>query len=224
MRKSLLGTAILSSLLLVPLTSSATNPDDHFWTDSQGRVVRDGQGACVRTMYWSAETTRTECGGKAPVVVAKPAPAPVVVTPPPAPATAPEPVAPPPAPKPVMPPPPPKAKPITLRGDTSFSSGSSVLSSGARSEVAAVASQIKGLSKVKAIRISGHTDSRGGDAINQQLSEARANAVRNALIDDGIDGNVITATGYGASQPVADNKTASGRASNRRVEIEIDGE
>ncbi|HQY11828.1 MAG TPA: OmpA family protein [Ferruginibacter sp.] len=71
------------------------------------------------------------------------------------------------------------------------------------------------------IEIQGHTDNVGTAKSNQVLSEARANTVRNYLIAKGIDPNRLTAKGYGFTVPVADNKTAEGRAQNRRTEVKI---
>lgn len=68
--------------------------------------------------------------------------------------------------------------------------------------------------------VGGHTDSQGGDEANQSLSQARAEAVTAALIARGIPGEGLTATGYGESQPIADNETAEGRAANRRTTVE----
>lgn len=74
-----------------------------------------------------------------------------------------------------------------------------------------------------AIRVSGHTDSTGGDAVNMKLSEERAGKVARFLIEvGGIAAGRISISGYGASRPVASNETADGRASNRRVEILIE--
>ena len=67
--------------------------------------------------------------------------------------------------------------------------------------------------------VGGHTDSSGGDAINQPLSERRARAVVDHLVSRGIDASAMTARGYGASRPLADNATPEGRAKNRRVEF-----
>lgn len=68
------------------------------------------------------------------------------------------------------------------------------------------------------IEIQGHTDSSGNANLNNRLSQARADAVKNVLINEyGIDAGRLTATGYGSSEPVADNATAEGRAKNRRV-------
>ncbi|TNF26745.1 MAG: OmpA family protein [Deltaproteobacteria bacterium] len=73
------------------------------------------------------------------------------------------------------------------------------------------------------LEVSGHTDDQGDDADNQKLSEDRANAVRNYLIDKGIDGGRLVAIGYGETRPVADNKTKKGRAENRRIEFRMIG-
>ena len=69
--------------------------------------------------------------------------------------------------------------------------------------------------------IEGHTDSDGSDAFNQKLSEARANVVKNALIERGINASNINAVGFGETAPVASNKTAKGKAENRRTEVKL---
>jgi outer membrane protein OmpA-like peptidoglycan-associated protein len=74
------------------------------------------------------------------------------------------------------------------------------------------------------LSVEGYTDSVGSDAFNQTLSEQRANAVRDYLIQQGLDPASIIATGYGKSNPVASNDTPAGRQQNRRVEIIISGE
>jgi len=68
--------------------------------------------------------------------------------------------------------------------------------------------------------ISGHTDSQGTDSYNQGLSERRANAVRDYLVQNGVSSNRLSLSAHGESLPVASNETAAGRARNRRVEIE----
>jgi outer membrane protein OmpA-like peptidoglycan-associated protein len=74
------------------------------------------------------------------------------------------------------------------------------------------------------LAVEGYTDSVGSDAFNQTLSEQRANAVRDYLVQQGLDASQITSTGFGKSDPVASNDTAEGRQQNRRVEIIISGE
>jgi outer membrane protein OmpA-like peptidoglycan-associated protein len=69
------------------------------------------------------------------------------------------------------------------------------------------------------VRIIGHTDSTGSDAVNNPLSVSRAAAVRDYLIDRGVQPNRIVIDGRGSREPVADNATPQGRAQNRRVEI-----
>ena len=71
------------------------------------------------------------------------------------------------------------------------------------------------------IKIIGHTDNVGTDEFNQRLSEGRANAIRKELISRGIAEERLEAEGRGESEPIADNETEEGRATNRRVEIEI---
>ena len=71
------------------------------------------------------------------------------------------------------------------------------------------------------VKLDGHTDNTGSDKINQKLSQDRVDAIRDYLIEKGINPNRIIAKGHGSSQPIADNKTAEGRAKNRRVEINI---
>ncbi len=76
----------------------------------------------------------------------------------------------------------------------------------------------------RSIRIEGHTDSRGSEAYNQRLSERRAEAVKRALLYQGIQGMRINALGYGEAFPIATNTTSSGRQQNRRVEVIISDE
>ncbi len=71
------------------------------------------------------------------------------------------------------------------------------------------------------LNISGHTDSQGDDKMNQDLSERRAKACYDYLVSKGVAASRVASAGYGESQPVADNKTAAGRAQNRRVVFEL---
>jgi outer membrane protein OmpA-like peptidoglycan-associated protein len=69
--------------------------------------------------------------------------------------------------------------------------------------------------------IDGYTDSKGSVAYNKKLSKARAQAVANALIANGIDKSRIVVRGFGKDNPICDNKTEEGRQCNRRVEVVI---
>jgi len=77
----------------------------------------------------------------------------------------------------------------------------------------------QGLDPNMRVRIIGHTDSTGGDAINDPLSVQRATSVRNYLADRGVNASRTEALGRGSHEPVADNASEAGRAMNRRVEI-----
>ena len=79
-----------------------------------------------------------------------------------------------------------------------------------------VAASLKEFPDVK-IQVAGHTDSSGSNAHNLKLSEARATSVMNYLISHGVPPSMLSAKGYGESEPVADNKTKEGKAQNRRV-------
>ncbi|MGK9476558.1 OmpA family protein [Melioribacter sp. OK-6-Me] len=71
------------------------------------------------------------------------------------------------------------------------------------------------------VEIQGYTDNIGSEEYNKKLSQKRADAVKNYLIAKGVNGDRLTSVGYGESNPIADNKTAEGRAANRRIEFVI---
>ncbi len=106
---------------------------------------------------------------------------------------------------------------LTL-GDVLFDTGGASLSAGASGPIDHLATFLK-KNLGRTASIEGYTDSTGGQGMNQALSERRAEAVKNALVDRGVAANRISARGLGEAQPVATNATASGRQQNRRVEI-----
>jgi outer membrane protein OmpA-like peptidoglycan-associated protein len=69
--------------------------------------------------------------------------------------------------------------------------------------------------------IEGHTDSDGANVLNQALSENRAAAVKNYLIENGIEASRLSSTGFGETKPISSNKTKAGKANNRRVEVKL---
>ncbi len=84
-----------------------------------------------------------------------------------------------------------------------------------------IAQKLKDNPSVKRVRVEGHTDDQGGEKKNQELSQSRADAVIEFLIKRGVDPSRLQGAGYGATRPIASNKTAEGRAKNRRVEFII---
>jgi outer membrane protein OmpA-like peptidoglycan-associated protein len=114
----------------------------------------------------------------------------------------------------------PRGTVITLPGGVFFTSGKADLAAGAQEKLNAIALALKDQEDRKII-VEGHTDSQGSVDSNKDLSERRAKTVRDYLVSQGVAADKISATGYGESRPVADNKTPEGRANNRRVEIVI---
>ena len=74
---------------------------------------------------------------------------------------------------------------------------------------------------VKKIQVEGHTDDRGNDASNMDLSERRANSVKKFMLDNGLEAGRLSAKGFGETKPIVSNKTRKGRAQNRRVDFII---
>jgi len=111
---------------------------------------------------------------------------------------------------------------ITLNGSVLFEQGSSTLMPIAREHLREVATALQDADPQGRIVIEGHTDSAGKTALNEQLSQARAESVRRYLVEEGLDQAQVLAVGKGESEPVAPNDTAEGRANNRRVEIIIE--
>lgn len=111
---------------------------------------------------------------------------------------------------------------LTL-GDVLFDVGKSTLKSGGDRAVAQLAEFMFEYPE-RRVLVEGYTDSSGGEETNQRLSEQRANAVRQALLQKGIASSRIETTGYGESYPVATNGTSAGRQQNRRVEVVISDE
>ena len=85
----------------------------------------------------------------------------------------------------------------------------------------AVAKVMKDHPEIKKVEIQGHTDNKGSDVLNSNLSAARAESVRKALIKAGVDGTRFSAKGFGPKVPIDTNDTEEGRANNRRVEFHI---
>jgi len=112
-----------------------------------------------------------------------------------------------------------KAQSVILQGVT-FEFDSARLTANARDILIPAADALKGQPDLK-VELAGHTDSVGSEAYNQQLSQRRAESVRNYLLDLGVDPDQLTAVGYGESRPIRSNDTEQGRERNRRVEFNV---
>lgn len=173
-----------------------------------GHIVTNSAGECLHTSSWSKDMATEECdAGLMPKKVAEAKPAPT-----PAPAVVAKPA---PMPEAVV-------EKVSLKAGALFDVNKADLKPAGKSELDALVNKIKSTnSQIERITVTGHTDSSGSKQLNQNLSERRAEAVKSYLVSRGLDGNRIDTKGAGDSQPVASNKTAAGRAQNRRVDIDI---
>jgi OmpA-OmpF porin, OOP family len=186
--------------------AKALTPASGYVQDARGIVVRSGTGLCYRTGYFTpADQKVAGCDGFA-AGAAKPDPAKPDAAKPPA------------KPAPVFV----AAEKVSLAADALFDFDKAVLKSEGKAKLDDIASKLKGIDLEVIIAV-GHTDSVGSDDYNQKLSIRRAEAVKAYLVSKGIADDRVYTEGKGESQPVADNKSADGRAKNRRVEVEVVG-
>lgn len=169
--------------------------------------------AVLAGLLWTLLSRNRVAAPPAPAPVAATVPAPVTVTP-------------------AVPLPAPMAAPAvantvtTLNRDLShtvlnFPTGSAILPASSLPRLRQEANLIKGLPAGTVIEIGGHTDNTGDAAANVSLSQRRAEAVRNALVQDGVNPSMLTAKGYGQTKPIASNETVDGRLQNRRTEFTV---
>ncbi len=195
---------------------------DNWRNGSSELVWKNGTNElCWRDANWTPATAAATCDGAiakpamapaaAPATPAAPGAAPAVTPPPPA---ASAPAAPAAAPA--------VASKVTFAADAFFDFNKSVVKPEGKAKLDDLVGKVKDINLEVVIAV-GHTDSVGGDAYNQKLSTRRAEAVKAYLVSKGIEKNRVYTEGKGEKQPVADNKTAEGRAKNRRVEIEVVG-
>ena len=179
------------------------------WKNGTGELVwKNGTNElCWRDASWTPATAAVGCDGAlvpaAPAAMVPPAPA--------------RPAAPVPAPAPAV-----TASKVTFAADAFFDFDKSVLKPEGKAKLDDLVTKTKDINLEVIIAV-GHTDSVGTDAYNQRLSVRRSEAVKAYLVSKGIEKNRVYTEGKGEKQPVADNKTAAGRAQNRRVEIEVVG-
>jgi OOP family OmpA-OmpF porin len=190
------------------VTAAGAQTIDNWQNGSSDLVWKNGTNElCWRDSNWTPATAAPGCDGAIVPVVA---PAPVAVAPAPIAAPAPAPVA------------PPAATKVTYAADAFFDFDKSVIKPAGKAKLDDLISKIKDINLEVIIAV-GHTDSVGSDAYNQKLSVRRSEAVKAYLVSKGIEKNRVYTEGKGEKQPVASNKTAEGRAKNRRVEIEVVG-
>jgi OOP family OmpA-OmpF porin len=176
----------------------ASTPNSAYAQATNGTIVRNSTGLCWHTGYWTPAASVAGCDG-ALVAAAPAAPAgPAVVAPVPT------------------------SEKVTFAADAFFDFDKAVLKPEGKAKLDDLASKLNDLNLEVIIAV-GHTDSIGSDAYNQKLSIRRAEAVTGYLVGKGVDSKRIYTEGKGKKQPVATNKTAAGRAQNRRVEIEVVG-
>ena len=184
---------------------------DAYVQDARGVIVRNSNvgdpkigNLCWRTGYWTPAQAIAECDPDL-VKVAEVAPPPVTpVTPVTPPTTA------------------PVNTKVTFAADAFFDFDKAVLKPEAKAKLDDLVGKLKPINLEVIIAV-GHTDGIGSDAYNNKLSVRRAESVKAYLVSKGIEPNRVYTEGKGKKQPVADNKTAEGRAKNRRVEIEVVG-
>ncbi len=212
--------------LAAPLSAFAQAKSIDNWRAADGTVWKNGTNElCWRDAGWTPATAAENCDGAIKPPPPAPPPAPRVAPPPPPPPPAAAPAAPvarPAAPPAPPPPPAPVSEKVTFAADAFFDTGKSVLKPDAQAKLADLVEKTKGVNLEVIIAV-GHTDTVGGAAYNQKLSIARAESVKKFLTSKGIENNRVYTEGKGFAQPVADNKTAEGRAKNRRVEVEVVG-
>ena len=191
----LIGSIAAGMLLAnVAVAHEAGTVNDGYVGDSQKHYITHSTGDCVRTGHWKKEDQTVDCGL---VPVAK-------------------------APPPPPPPAPPTYEKFTLAAEALFDHDKSVVKQAGKDALHALDEKIKSKgATVVDIDVIGHTDSDGSEEYNQSLSVRRANAVKDFMVSEGIDGSIIDVSGKGELSPIADNRTREGRALNRRVEIHV---
>ncbi len=203
MTRTLKHTTLAALLVVTGSVGAAAN--DGYLTSSSGKVVRDNYDECWHTGSWAPDDTIVGCDGKTEAPVAQ------VVTPAPAPI--------------------PdyrveQVERVSLDAETFFAFDKATLKHGAIDKLDALIDKIKASEGVERITVTGHTDRIGPAAYNQALSERRATAVRDYLVERIGNGDRITTQGMGESSPVATCPDMKGAAliaclgPNRRVDVD----
>ena len=185
-----------TAALAAPIAAFAQAKSIDNWRAADGATPwKNGSNElCWRDAFWTPATALEECDG--------------AIKPPP--------------PPPPPPPPAPVSEKVTFAADAFFNFDKAELKPEAKAKLDDLVSKMGGINLEVIIAV-GHTDSVGSDAYNQKLSVRRAESIKTYLVSKGMEANRVYTEGKGEKQPVASNKTAEGRAKNRRVEIEVVG-
>lgn len=212
--------SLIASMMFVTLCGVATSgfparsaPSPGYVRDSEGHVVHDDEGGCVRTSEWSPHNAIVQCDPElfenSDRTAMKPAAGSRVIaearakTYPPLSDTRTQ------------------NEQVTVYGDALFAFNNSKLSAGDRHQLDELVAKVKMMPEVTTIRVTGYTDNVGTPEYNMTLSLRRAEAAQRYLVARGIDPKRIVIVGMGEADPAATNATPAGRAQNRRVEIKI---
>ena len=192
--------------LFLTVTSLAATAGDN-WTNTAGEPWRNSTGLCWRNANWTPATAHPDCDGALKPVPQVQAPAPAA------------------APVAVVKKEEPKQVVImgrTFQAETLFDFDKAVIKPAGKKALDGLLDKLKDVN-LEVIIVVGHTDWIGTEAYNMKLGARRAEAVKAYFISKGIDKTRVYTESKGETQPIASNKTAAGRAQNRRVEVELVG-
>ncbi|MDP1708006.1 MAG: OmpA family protein [Gammaproteobacteria bacterium] len=208
--KNFLISSIVAVISLVAtngvLAAGGITNNHAYVVDGSGTLVRDGSGKCIRTGSWSQEHALVECGdavAAAPPMAEKAPEAPVAAGPKPA------------------------AIRATLQTDAFFDFDKAVVKAEGKAKLDDFVTQMNQHKEVDVLLVTGHTDRIGTNSYNMKLSQRRADAVKNYLVEKGVSSNRIETAAKGEEEPVVSCDGVKGRtalidclAPNRRVVVE----
>ena len=196
-------------LLGIVFFSTLASAHDN-WVNSSGEVWKNSTGQCWRNSSWTPATSHPDCDGALkPVVASVTKPSQVDISKPTATIAQAAST-------------PPVIVKASYSADALFDFDKSVLKPEGKAKLDDLVTKLKNVN-LEVVIVVGHTDSVGTDAYNMKLGDRRAQSVKAYLVSKGIENKRIYTESKGKRQPVADNKTAVGRAKNRRVEVEVVG-